>query len=62
MRSIKVDVVLAVAIVVTLLITFAVFIAAPSPARCDDQGCFGGMCMTSAACVPGCACIANRCS
>lgn len=31
-------------------------------ASCDTRGCYGGMCMTSAACVPGCACIGGRCS
>ncbi len=30
-------------------------------AKCHDTQCYGGMCMTSAACAPGCHCIGNRC-
>lgn len=32
------------------------------PRDCDARGCFGGPCLTSDACVAGCACIAGRCS
>jgi hypothetical protein len=37
-------------------------VAGVRTASCDERGCYGGMCMDSAACVPGCACISKRCS
>ena len=39
-----------------------VVVLKPAPASCDTRGCYGGLCMTSAACAPGCACIGGRCS
>jgi len=33
----------------------------PAPAACDMNFCYGGMCMDSAACAPGCHCIGGRC-
>jgi hypothetical protein len=34
----------------------------PSEARCGINLCYGGPCVTSAACVSGCHCIGGRCS
>jgi hypothetical protein len=52
-----------------LVLLFAVLIIVASAvliystlASCSERGCYGGMCMTSAACAPGCACISGRCS
>ncbi len=33
----------------------------PQPAKCNSWGCWGGPCMTSAACVAGCHCINGTC-
>jgi len=52
-------------LVVWCVAVFAVAVAVVLVARsapCGERGCFGGLCMTSAACVSGCACINNRCS
>ena len=49
---------LALALVVFIL-GFAVVLLATR--ECDASGCFGGPCMTSAACVSGCHCIGGRC-
>jgi hypothetical protein len=37
----------------------AIAIFTSSPAKCSN--CWGGPCMTSAACVPGCHCIQGTC-
>ena len=45
---------------VVLFIAVAAMLSVPR--NCEARGCFGGPCLTSDACVAGCACIAGRCS
>jgi hypothetical protein len=48
-------------LVLTLIFTLGLIVGNPPPAPCDINMCFGGMCMDSSACAPGCSCIGGRC-
>ena len=43
------------------LFFFALGLGVVTKAPCSENACFGGMCMDSAACAPGCHCIGGRC-
>jgi len=46
---------------VTLVVVGTLWLAYAEPAECSGVDCFGGMCMDSAACAPGCHCFGGRC-
>lgn len=48
-----------IAIVLALFVVLMITIIWPTPAKC--WGCWGGPCVTSAACVAGCHCINGTC-
>ena len=46
---------------VIILVAALLLLLGPSRAACEASACYGGMCMDSAACAPGCHCLGGRC-
>ena len=48
-----------VAMIIAVAIAVTVTLCAAPP--CESNSCYGGLCMTSAACAEGCHCFGGRC-